>query len=197
MLFRSASGFSFNIGDLTGMTMARTVDPNGDMDGDGFRNLDEVRAGSSPLDPLSFPITLTASSPPRIGTTFNVSVDLSFGAGRAYFLPWSLNPAPFPLRALNVLDGRWLPLHYLAVGSTTALDPIYQLSTSGTYPGVAVFPDGFGIMDNAGHANVRVLIPNLPSIIGTTIHAGCVILEGSAINGVQMAATPFSATLIP
>lgn len=193
---QSSSGYSFNLGDFTGMAMARTVDPTGDMDGDGRPNIVEVRAGSSPLDPSSIPIEFFVQSPPRIGTTMTIGITSPDGA-LPYFMPFSLNASLTPLRILNPLDGRILQLSFLATGAPTLFDPIWELSTSGTFPGNVVFPNTFGVTDAAGTAVVNVVIPNLPILVGNSMFGACLSLNPSALSGVQRLSPFFAVTFLP
>ncbi len=181
----SPNGASYNFGDPTGLIRARTVDPTGDMDYDGFGNMLEVTAGSSPIDPVSIPASIFNLNQAYVGGTFSVAISAPQDAGRPYFAPFSLNSMPFPLSVLSASDLRSFPISPLDAWNPVLLDPVWILSTSGTFPGNAVFPGTFGTLNATGIATVNVLIPNVPSIIGLQIHTAFCTLSASSPSGVK------------
>lgn len=182
----SPNGTSFNIGDPTGMVRARTVDPYGNLDGDGHPNLVEVLAGESPLDPVSVPATHAFLTPPAIGTTLRIAIAATGDGPRPYFMPWSLNPDALDLAAFTGgADRRAFPISPFVSGAFPALDPLWVLATGGSPFSAAVFPDTFGVLDAAGQATVRVHIPNLPSLAGATFHAAFATLDTMSPSGLR------------
>ena len=71
------------LGDFTGMTYALSVDPTGDVDGDGSSNESEAALGFDPLDPLSSPATFVRGDADRNGNVEFIdafqSLDTLFG----------------------------------------------------------------------------------------------------------------------
>ncbi len=173
----------YNIGDFTGMQYARVVDPDGDLDGDGHGNREEVLAKSSPMDPLSQPASssLELVSAAVLGGTLVVDVSIPLDAGMFYAVPFSLNPAPFSLSELSPGDPRTLwvnPLNPFADG----LDPLFALSVD---PASTVFTGTIGALSAQGKATVSVPIPNDPSLIGVRCVAAAVTLHEDYGSGIK------------
>lgn len=180
------AGPAYNLGDMTGMLRARTIDPTGDMDGDGWPNYSEVLARTSPMDPAESPGALFLSAPPVVGTQVQVGFTALAEAGRPWFFPWSTNPAPFALRALDPLDPREFPISFADAANPLALDPVWSLSV-GPHPFTTlVFPDTFGIFDASGSAMVRINLPPIPALVGWQIHGAICALHPPALSGVSL-----------
>lgn len=181
----SANGPSFNIGDMTGLVRARTVDPTGDLDGDGHPNYAEVVAGTSPFDVNSLPTSTGFLTLPVVGTQLRLAISAAGGAGRPWFFPWSANGASFPLSVLTPSDPRTFPLSPIAAANPAALDPIWNLSVGPTPFTAAIFPDTFGVLDASGAGTVRVNIPPIAALLGLSITGAFCTLDAAAPSGIR------------
>lgn len=190
----SPNGWSFNLGDMTGMVWARTIDPTGDLDSDGSPNLTEVIGGTSPFDPNEVPGTLVGLNAPQIGTTFQMQLITASALPLPYFLPFSTNPTPVSLSILGPTERRLFPVSFFAPGTFAALDPIFELSVGPSPFTPFVFPDTFGTLSASGTATARIFIPNLPLLIGGTIHGAFLTIDPSAPTSLRTISQRLSIT---
>lgn len=181
----------FNIGDANGMHRARVVDPDGDLDLDGFANFQEVALGSSPLDPTSVPQTPLIVSPFLRGQIGRLRVRLPGERGRRYAMPFSLGIASIPIAAG---DPRRFPIQPFIPG-TAMLDPVFELSVGPTPFTSQLYPDTFGTLDLTGSATVQVSIPDLPFLAGITLHSAMMALHPGEPAGIGSIVGPISITI--
>jgi hypothetical protein len=104
--------------------------------------------------------------------------------GRAWFCPWSLNPAPFPLALVSPGDPREFPLSPFDA-LLPQLDPLWTLSVGPSPFTAALFPDTTGVLAANGQGLVRVNIPALPVLVGATMHGAFCTLDSAAPSGMR------------
>lgn len=178
-------------GDPTGMLHCLVTNPQGDLDGDGRPNAQEIANGTDPLDPWSYPSTVTPGGSPTPGSTYTLTLTAPEDAGLPYRLAWSFSGSPTPLAMVGTGDWRSVELNPFAPGG--GFDFLYLLST--TAAGAGLFSGTTGTLDTTGAATTSVAIPNIPALSGTRVFAAFVTLEPASPSGLKTLSRRFPVTI--
>ena len=118
-------------------------------------------------------ITLSGSGKP--GTTVNLDLTAPTDAGKPYQVGSSLGTGPIPIgkRQINLSP-----------------DNMLVASVGGHLP--SVFVGYTGLLDAAGKAQAKLVIPNIPALIGVRLHSAFVTLDTAAPSGIRSISNTFS-----
>ena len=111
--------------------------------------------------------TISTLSTPRIGSTVVLNLSTSQSAGLAYQVASSFGNTGIPIGT------RTIPL---------AFDPLLMVSLFAPAP---VFLNYSGTLDPGGGGIALINLPNLPALVGVTIHSAFVSLDTTAPQGVR------------
>ncbi len=159
----------------TAYTWCLTVDPWGDLDGDGVMNRNEIMEGTNPCDPLShgsqvvitgFALgqtgTITLSAPGQPGAPYATWIDIAPSVLR---LGDHRGAAPDPLGIIP--QWWWAPANPLVSGAC-------------------------GVLDGSGSASISVQIPNDPALNGLPLSFGSATGDVTWSLGVRSIFGPMS-----
>lgn len=163
------SGGSAWGGDSTGFHLARTLQPSGDLDTDGFTNAAEVAAGTNPFQANSTPAAPLPiqSGLPVTGTPVNFTFRLRPDANLLYVAVVSLGNGPIPLP-----DNRLVPMS------------------------IPFFIQSAGLLDANGDARTSMVMPSGPGASGQTFYMMYVTLDAAASLGIRTIGNALPVTLL-
>jgi len=121
---------------------------------------------------------VTVIGPPRVGTNIPLALSAPGDAALGY-----LAAAAFATTPAIPIDWRVLPL---------APDALLLLSLS--LP--SVFQNFAGTLDGSGNASAAVEAPNVPGLVGVTVHIAFLTLSGGAPSGIRSISAPRAMTFV-
>lgn len=125
-------------------------------------------------------VRLTLSGSTGIGQTCNLDLRAARSGGRSYVAAVALGSRP----GIALPSGRTIPLNPDPLLTSFALAP-------------AVFQNFTGQLDAQGAAQARIAIPAMPGLIGATIFAAFVAIDGQAPEGIRDISAAAAVTFLP
>jgi len=164
-------------GDRTGLHLLSVLDRNGDPDGDGLDNEEELFFGGDMLDPLVPPQLVTTNSTPTLNETITITMPTTDPAGHGYVIAAAEATGSFEITPLN---------------QSVPLDPNDSLLSFWLSPTNFLATGVYGVLDGAGTGTSSVLIPNYPLIIGATFWFSGVTTDLSGVPSLVAPALPIT-----
>jgi hypothetical protein len=114
--------------------------------------------------------SMTGTGAPRIGTTYPLQLSAVTEAGQAYVTALTMNG----LAPLIRIGRRFIPL---------AADSLFFLTLSNVLPGL--FVNFQGVLGSGGTGQARLVIPNLPPLVGIRLDGCFITYDSGGVRGIS------------